>query len=110
MGLTEDQVTEKLEELYAEAKRDAHRSCPDCGVKPGQAHLDGCDVARCKECGGQAISCGHTSKNVDIWDGLWPGTKECYERRLITYSDPNVLGGTGWMFDYNTLAVIRASS
>lgn len=110
MGLTEDQVTKKLEELYAQAKAEATRHCPDCNAAPGEAHEHGCDVARCTTCKGQALSCGCDDTGEDVWDGLWPGTKECYERRLITYSDPSLLGGTGWMFDYNALAVIRASS
>lgn len=32
-------------------------TCPDCGCKVGQQHLDCCDVERCPRCGLQFISC-----------------------------------------------------
>lgn len=31
--------------------------CGDCGAEPGQAHADGCDVARCLLTGRQRIQC-----------------------------------------------------
>jgi hypothetical protein len=41
----------------AEPNPFAGRDCPDCGVKKGQTHEYGCDVARCPNCGNQEISC-----------------------------------------------------
>ena len=79
--------------------------CGDCGAEPGAMHAPGCDVERCRLCGGQAISCacnypltedGDTRDATDEesdalearieeaggrlpWTGIWPGVMECYE-------------------------------
>lgn len=36
---------------------DTLRDCHDCGVKPGEFHLQGCDTEYCALCGTQCISC-----------------------------------------------------
>ena len=110
-GLTEQEITDKLEVLWADEKARVTRKCPDCGVEPGKEHIGGCDVARCLNCKGQALSCGCPEDKLgwDVWDGTWPGTKECYELRLLTWSDPRRIGGTGWRFCLNTLAEINAT-
>ena len=106
LGLTEDEITEIVERLWKEEIANSTQSCHDCAAKPGELHESGCDVERCNICGGQAISCGHTEHNEEIWTGMWPGTKECYEQRLITYMNPgsnNYGEKPHWTFDLNTL-------
>lgn len=69
--------------------------CPDCGVKPGEKHLDFCDVERCPACGGQCISCGcgDDSHERMAWTGEWPGVAEC--REFGWYS--KMVPGQGWI-------------
>lgn len=67
--------------------------CPDCGVEPGQAHLEGCDVERCPTCGGQYISCGHTAPHRLPWSGEWPGVAECREFGWYALFSPS----DGWV-------------
>jgi hypothetical protein len=53
------------------------RSCPDCAVTVGEAHDDGCDVARCLETGHQRLSCRIPHDcGADVWSGVWPGSEE----------------------------------
>lgn len=97
LGYTPEQINQKCEELWAEAQ-ERIGMCPDCAVSIDEMHDDNCDVARCTLCGGQRLSCQCTEGASDIWDGLWPGTRECYERKFIAYMDI-------WSFDYNRLSL-----
>jgi hypothetical protein len=55
--------------------------CPDCGVKPGQPHVSGCDIEQCSSCGLQRISCscgGRHDRAFARWTGIWPGLLEAF--------------------------------
>lgn len=57
------------------------KPCHDCGAKPGETHMDNCDVERCSVCGGQRMCCdcvGH-DRRFARWTGFWPGALEAKE-------------------------------
>ena len=98
LGLTPDEINKIAEELWREENDYFRRSCPDCDVDIDEKHLIECDVARCTKCGGQYISCNCENNDVDVWTGIWPGQKECYEQKLICTSN----NGLSWLFDINS--------
>jgi hypothetical protein len=59
------------------------RNCHDCGAKPGEIHMDGCDTERCSVCGSQRLQCDgdpecdEHDKAFARWTGIWPGYAEC---------------------------------
>lgn len=83
------------------AKRDF--KCPDCGAKRDEKHDEGCDIAQCMNPETpkykQALSCCCGKCGEDVWTGLWPGTKECFEKGFV-YVEPD---GEAF-FDMNRLS------
>lgn len=66
------------------------RSCPSCGVLPNCRHLDGCDWARCTNCGSQHflhIGCEKNNPKPSMHNGYYPGELECYEYEMFTDED-----------------------
>jgi hypothetical protein len=70
------------------------RSCPDCAAESGQAHVEGCDLARCLRSGRQRLQCAAQGSafhdcGQDEWTGEWPGAADCREMGLWCYwEDP----------------------
>lgn len=90
-----------------------------CGAKPGQPHRFWDDVARCYWTGIQLIQCGSHPDDVaedpdiaeayrnrdhdcmpSIWDGDYPGVKQCQKYGLYVYDFPGIPGKSE---DLNTL-------
>ena len=53
-------------------------NCPDCGVKPGEIHKNGCRIEICSVCGLQRISndCDGHDKAFSRWTGFLPNELE----------------------------------
>ena len=91
-----------LDNLWGEEQKNAGKPCHDCGVTVGGKHQGGCDVARCLATGAQRLSCGCGGCGEDVWTGLWPGIKECYEERFVCFD-----GATGHVgFDLNRWSLV----
>lgn len=59
--------------------RQLRPTCPGCGTRISQPHMDECEVERCSVCGGQRLICdcvGH-DRRAEVWTGEWPGAAEC---------------------------------
>jgi len=101
-GLFSAQIDEICERLFKEAQ-EMGGYCGDCGVPSMTKHEENCDIAKCTSCGLQRLSCFCEDGDSDIWEGLWPGIKDCYELKMICFDT-----ATGeWCFDLNEWARIQ---
>ena len=103
LGLSQEKIDIIVERLWKE--REPITNCPDCEVAPGEIHNDNCDISHCLNCGDQTIfeDCCDNVQH-DVWTGIWPGLKECYEQKLICYDTclyPDTNIEMGWCFDLN---------
>jgi len=105
-GLTPEEITTIVEFLWKEEQTNI-KECSGCGVQVGEKHWSGCDLAVCPSCKIQASQCECGSEEMNVWDGLYPGTRDCYEKKLIcTHSSAksknwNPLNPSIWTFDLN---------
>jgi len=104
-NLSETQIDLICVDLFQKELANIH-NCHDCNAEPNQKHLANCDVVRCSICGGQLLSCSCEDGQPDIWTGLWPGVKECYEKKLICFNTMK----QEYIFDLNELAILRIQS
>lgn len=77
------------------------KTCPDCKVKPGNNHKEGCLREYCPNCGGQLVSCdcymvfdseAHCKDKPIPFSGDQPGTKE-----LIAFGWYSRFTPSGWV-------------
>ena len=67
--------------------------CPACDAKPGDLHVDGCEVERCAACGLCRVDCDCVHDFPPLaWSGWWPGEREACERGWLVVMVP----GQGW--------------
>jgi len=92
-----------IEALWSEELKTFRDRCPDCATKINEKHFEGCDVARCTNCGGQRLDCGCEEDSWDIWTGIWPGLKEAYEQKLVCFDTSTM----SVKFDLNEVAKIQ---
>jgi hypothetical protein len=98
LGLTKDEINKIADGLWKNEVDHSVRKCPDCGVDVNKEHEFGCDIARCLICGGQHLGCGCKTNTTDVWSGIFPGIRECYNEKLICSYD----GGKTWILDLNS--------
>ena len=96
VGLSKEDIQKIADRLWKKelTLQKKNPICSGCSVKVGEKHEDGC--------------CWIINEN-ETWNGLWPGTKECYLRLYVYYMTERdevitSLRSKKWSFDLNRIA------
>lgn len=92
-------ITERLHDHPIAGGQALQEQCWDCGVLIGAEHRRGCDVARCRGCGRQALSCDRPEcvgiVRQTVHTGLWPGSEEIADGYAADFNDLLIKVGRG---------------
>jgi hypothetical protein len=102
---------ERLSSLLKEMDLlESPQDCDDCGAKPGECHMPGCDNEYCSVCGDQRLICdceGH-DPGFARWTGFMPGTLEALAFGLVAHNNKTYVADVGeFMVKWRRLFFIK---